>query len=84
MKLRSILIILSLLVCLSTLVGGYIYLSSLHQSTLKRAERDATQWTKHIQSEASTHIGKQRNVVKAITGLKELADLEKHIGGYEF
>ena len=26
----------------------------------------------------------QRNVVKAIAGLKELADLEKHIGGYTF
>ena len=26
----------------------------------------------------------QRNVVKTIAGLKELADLEKHIGGYAF
>ena len=74
MKLRSILIILSLLVCFSTLVGGYIYLSSLHQSILKRAEQDSTQWMKHIQSEISTHIGKQRTVVKAIAGLKELVE----------
>jgi PAS domain S-box-containing protein len=32
MKLRSILVILSLLVCFSTLVGGYVCLSSLHQA----------------------------------------------------
>ena len=51
---------------------------------MKKAEMDITQWTKNIQSVASTHIGNQRNVVKAIAGLKELADLEKHIGGYEF
>jgi hypothetical protein len=84
MKLRSILIILSLLVCLSTLVGGYIYLSSVHQSILKRAENDSTLWTKHIQSIASTHMRNQRNVVKAFAGLKELTDLEKHIMGYAF
>ena len=79
MKLRSILIILSLLVCLSTLVGGYIYLSSVHQSILKRAENDSTQWTKHIPSVAFTHVRNQRNVDKAFAGLKELADLETRI-----
>ena len=59
-------------------------LSALCRSMMKKAEMDITQWTKNIQSVASTHIGNQRNVVKAIAGLKELADLEKHIGGYEF
>ena len=60
MKLHFILIILSLLVRLPTLVRDYINLSSFHQSILKRAERDSTQWTKHIQSGTSTQIGYQR------------------------
>ncbi len=74
MKLRSIIIVLSLLACLTTMVGGYIYLSSLHQSIMKGAEREITEWTKHIQFEATTYIGKQRNVVKSLSRLKELLE----------
>ncbi len=72
MKPRSIFIILSLLVCLSTLVGGYIYLSSLNQTILNRSEHDSTRWTKYIHSEVTTQFGKQRDVVAAIAGLKAL------------
>ncbi len=74
MKLLSILIILSLPVCLSTTVGGSIYLSSLRQTIWERAEREITYWTKHMQSEASTNLGKLSNEVEALAGLKALAN----------
>ena len=41
MKLRIILIVLSLLAFLSASTGGYLYYSSLKKSALKEAERQA-------------------------------------------
>jgi PAS domain S-box-containing protein len=73
MRLRSVLIILSLSALLSITAGGFAYLSFLKDSILKKAENNATQWAGHIQAGASSQIGKQQNAVRALAGIKALA-----------
>lgn len=74
MKVRTILITLSLIACLLVIMGGFASLSYLRKSTSERAEYDIINWTKQLQSAVSTYFGIQQNVVRAVSKLEELTD----------
>lgn len=72
MKLRMILIVLSLMAFLSAWTGGYLYYSSLKKSALEEANRQAVFHTETIKSHLSYFLHENLNSVKALAGLKEL------------
>jgi len=72
MKLRMILIALSLMAFLSAGTGGYLYYSSQKKSALKEANRQAVFHTETIKSHLSFFLHENLNSVRALAGLKEL------------
>ncbi len=72
MKLRMILIVLSLMAFLSAWTGGYLYYSSLKKSALEEANRQAVFHTETIKSHLSFFLHENLNSVRALAGLKEL------------
>jgi len=54
MKLRLILLVLSLLAFLSASTGGYLYYSSIKESALKEAERQAVARVQTIKKNLSS------------------------------
>ncbi len=72
MKLRMILIVLSLMAFLSAWTGGYLYYSSLKKSALEEANRQAVFHTETIRSHLSFFLYENLNSVRALAGLKEL------------
>ena len=72
MKLRMILIVLSLMAFLSAWTGGYLYYSSLKKSALEEANRRAVFHTETIKSHLSFFLHENLNSVSALAGLKEL------------
>ena len=72
MKLRIILIVLSLLALLSASTGGYMYYSSLKESALKEAERQADLRLRTIKKNLSTFLAENVKPVKTLAGMKEL------------
>ena len=57
MKLRVILLVLSLLALLSASTGGYFYYSSLKEAALLEAERQAVAKSNRGSAESSIKIG---------------------------
>ena len=71
MKLRSILMLLSLLAFLSASTGGYLYYSSLKKSAFIEAERQALSRAEMIKKNLSSFLSENIRPVKALAGLKE-------------
>jgi C4-dicarboxylate-specific signal transduction histidine kinase len=69
MKLRLILLVLSLLAFLSASTGGY---SSIKESSLKEAERQAVARVQTIKKNLSSYLSENRKPVRALAGMKEL------------
>ncbi len=72
MKLRLILLVLSLLAFLSASTGGYLYYSSIKESALKEAERQAVARVQTIKKNLASYLSENRKPVRALAGMKEL------------
>jgi len=72
MKLRVILLVLSLLAFLSASTGGYLYYASLKQSAFKEAERQAVARIQTIKKTLSSYLSENRKPVRTLAGMKEL------------
>jgi PAS domain S-box-containing protein len=72
MKLRTILLTLSLLSLLSVWAGGYLYYSSLRETALKDAHRQAALHADTIKYHLSSFLLEYLKSVRALAGLKEL------------
>ena len=72
MKLRVILLVLSLLAFLSASTGGYLYYSSLKKSAFKEAERQAVARVYAIKKNISFFLSENIKPVKALAGMEEL------------
>ena len=72
MKLRLILIVLSLLAFLSASTGGYLYYSSLKESALKEAERQADLRLRTIKKNLTTFLSENVKPVKTLAGMPAL------------
>jgi len=72
MKLRLILLVLSLLAFLSASTGGYLYYSSLRESAQKESERQTSTRAEMIRKNLSSFLSENIKPVKTISGMKEL------------
>ncbi len=72
MKLRLILLVLSLLAFLSTLTGGFLYYSSLKEAAFKEAERQAVTCVEMIKKNLSSYLSENIRPVCTLAGMKEL------------
>ena len=72
MKLRVILLILSLLAFLSASTGGYLYYTSLKKSAFQEAERQAVARVQTIKKNISFYLSENRKPVRTLAGMKEL------------
>jgi PAS domain S-box-containing protein len=72
MKLRIILIVLSLLAFLSASTGGYLYYSSLKESALKEAEGQADLRLRTIKKNLTTFLSENVKPVKTLAGMQTL------------
>jgi PAS domain S-box-containing protein len=72
MKLRVILLVLSLLAFLSASTGGYLYYASLKKSAFKEAERQAVARVHAINRNLSFFLSENIKPVKALAGMEEL------------
>ena len=72
MKLRIILIVLSLLAFLSASTGGYLYYSSLKESALKEAERQADLRLRTIKKNLTIFLSENVKPVKTLAGMRTL------------
>ena len=75
MKLRSIVIFLSLLAIVSSATWGYLYYSSVRDAALKVAERQAVTRLKLITKNVSAFLSENLKVVKAMAGMDELLEM---------
>lgn len=73
MKLRIILITISLMAFISALTGGYLYYSSLKDSAFEEADRQAVLHTQTIKGYLTFFLSENLNSVRALSGLKELS-----------
>ena len=74
MKLRRILLVLSLLALLSVWAGGYLYYSFLRETALKDAHRQVVLHADTIKYHFSSFLLKYLKSVRALAGLKELRE----------
>lgn len=72
MRIRLILLVLSLLAFLSASIGGYLYYSSLREAVFKDAERQAQTRLVTIKKNLSAFLSENIRPVKAMAGMKEL------------
>jgi PAS domain S-box-containing protein len=72
MRLRLILLILSLLAFLSASVGGFLYYSSLKEAVFKEAERQAQTRLVMIKKNLSSFLAENIKPVKALAGMRGL------------
>jgi len=72
MKLRIILIVLSLMAFLSAWTGGYLYYSSVKNTAFEEANRQAVFHAEMIRNHLSSFLRENLNSVRALAGLKEL------------
>jgi predicted RecB family endonuclease len=71
-RIRLILLVLSLLAFLSASIGGYLYYSSLREAVFKDAERQAQTRLVMIKKNLSSFLSENIRPVKAMAGMKEL------------
>jgi PAS domain S-box-containing protein len=72
MKLRLILLVLSLLAFLSASTGGYFYYSSLNEAALREAERQADARLQMIKKNLSAFLSENIKPVRSLAGMEEL------------
>jgi len=75
MKLRLILLVLSLLAFLSASTGGYLYYSSLKESAQKESERRTSTRAEMIRKNLSSFLSENIKPVKTMSGMKEFRDV---------
>ncbi|HSQ85747.1 MAG TPA: transcriptional regulator, partial [Desulfobacterales bacterium] len=71
MKLRLILLVLSLLAFLSASSGGYLYYSSLKESARKESERKTARRAEMIRKNLSSFLSENIKPVKTMAGMQE-------------
>jgi len=71
MKLRVILLLLSLLAFLSAATGGYLYYSSLQKSAFQEAERQAITHAERIKKNLASFLSENIRPVKALAGMQD-------------
>ncbi|MBN1102271.1 MAG: PAS domain-containing protein [Deltaproteobacteria bacterium] len=75
MRLRAILLVLSLLAFFSASAVGYLYYSWSRQSALREAERQAALAAETIRDHLSTHLNEYLKSAKALAGLSEMKNV---------
>lgn len=75
MRLRTILIVLSLLAFLSASSGGYLYYTSLKESANKDVERQAYSYAETIKNHTSLFLYENLKSARVLAGLEELQDV---------
>ena len=75
MKLRIILITISLMAFISAWSGGYLYYSSIKNSALDEANKQAILHTQAIKGYLTFFLQENLNSVRALSGLKELTNV---------
>ncbi len=80
MKLRLILIILSIIGVISASSAGYIYYSSLKSSAYKEVEEELGLQTLRIQDTISSYLSENLKTVQTLAGLRELKEVLEHPG----
>ncbi len=73
MKLRVIIVALSLMAFFSALAGGYIYYSSVRNAAIEEAKRQATIHTEAVKGHFSFFLQENLNSVIALAGLRDLS-----------
>ena len=74
MRIRSILVILSLMAFLSASIGGFLYYSSLKESAFNEAKRLTLARTEVIEKNLSSFLSENVRPVKTLAGMKEFQD----------
>ncbi|MCP4107033.1 MAG: PAS domain-containing protein [Desulfobacteraceae bacterium] len=74
MRLRLILLVLSLLAFLSVSTGGFLYYSSLKEAALKKAERHAVTRMEMIKKNLTFFLSGNIRSVNVLAGMKELGE----------
>lgn len=69
MKIRSILVVLSLLAFLSVSISGYLYYSSIRESTFNEARRSAATRAEMIRRSLSSFLSENVRPVKSLAGM---------------
>jgi C4-dicarboxylate-specific signal transduction histidine kinase len=72
MRLRTILLALSLLATVSTAAGAFYYFFSLREYEFAVARRQAASQAELVRNQLSAHLTENLNTVKALAGLAEL------------
>lgn len=72
MRLRTIIMLLSILAFLSIAIGGFYYYYSLRESAYSVAQRRAAWQTEMIESQVSLFLLENLKPVKALAGLREI------------
>ncbi len=75
MKLRIILLVLSLLVFLSASTGGYLYYSSLKEAAFREANRQSSANLDMIKKNLSAYLSENIKPVKALSGMEGLLEM---------
>ena len=75
MRLRHILLIMTLLAVVSASTGGYLYYSSVKDAALKEAERQAVARLELITKNLSSYLSSNIKVVRALAGMGELLEI---------
>jgi len=74
MKLRLILLVLSLLAILSTSTGGLLYYQALKESAFKDAERQTVSRLAMIQRNLEAYLSENHKPVRTLAGMQQLRD----------
>lgn len=72
MKLRAIILILSLLVFLSTATGGYLYFTGLKKSAFEKVEIQGVLHAEAIRDLFDEHVSSSLKAVKGLSGHREI------------
>jgi len=80
MKVRSILVALSLLAFLSTSVGGVLYYSSLKQSALDEVNRQAVSRVQTLRNHLSSYLQENLKAARVMAGLEGVRRFLEHPG----
>ena len=75
MRLRLIILVLSLLAFLSASTGGFLYYSSLRRAAFKEAERQANTRIELIKKNLSSFLSENIKPVKALASMEEMLEM---------
>ena len=78
-KLRTLLIVLSIMAVLSPAIGGYLYYSALNQSAVEWAHKEAAEQLKVLGNDIDYSLTWFLLSVKSLAGLKELKELKQSL-----